>query len=519
MANKIILPGPIDVPLEDLVLKNGSNATVDINGNPVDASNALTLEGDDKATIRANIDALTLEGFTSDQLLPDVSRRVKLLAKTSHGGKRLLVTTESNELYYRGDDQFFGSGQEDTGTPGQFVKIATPPDTIGKTIKSIHNGSSCSFILYTDGTVYSWGQNTFGQLGIGNFSNTFITNKLALSNIDKLVVAVSSIDDADVIFALSASGQLFAWGVNNNGQLGIGNNVNQNAPILVSVDGGKVVKDIFASGSSFGSSFAITTDETVYATGFNNRGQLGLADTVARNIFTEITIFSGIPIIDIQMAVGFGPVTGEQNTFFLTADNRIFACGLNDSGSLGVGNAAQQTTPTIQNHDFVTTPAASMSIDPGANYGHFVTTAGQLYGWGRNTFGNLGDGTTNNRSSPLFIKSGVVSVQFLSGGNDLSNLAYATLIITTSNEVQTTGFNDNGNLGQGSNDQSTVFIAISLPSANLITQITSDGADGLCFVMVVLSDGRLYGWGDNGSRAIVGAPSSVVIQKPTLMNM
>ena len=130
-----------------------------------------------------------------------------------------------------------------------------------------HN-HSC-MILYNE--VYAWGENDYGQLGLDNNTNQNLPQKLNLPNIKKI-----SCGDSHTI-TLTNSNEIYAWGSNGLGQLGLGNNICYNLPQKLNL---RHIKKIICGGNH---TIALTHSNEVYSWGWNYYGQLGLGNNLDQN--------------------------------------------------------------------------------------------------------------------------------------------------------------------------------------------------------------------------------------------
>ena len=129
-----------------------------------------------------------------------------------------------------------------------------------------------SYARTINGEVYAWGDNSYGQLGIGNTENQSSPVKIeSLSNVDEIYYDGSCCS----AYAKTITGEVYAWGNNSYGQLGIGNTTyKQSTP--QKIEGLTNVEEIYAEDRSV---YAKTTTGEVYAWGNNSRGQLGIGNT------------------------------------------------------------------------------------------------------------------------------------------------------------------------------------------------------------------------------------------------
>jgi alpha-tubulin suppressor-like RCC1 family protein len=147
----------------------------------------------------------------------------------------------------------------------------------------------------TDGTLWAWGQNNLGQLGIGNTTNQTVPVQVGAAT------NWASISVGDYhSFALKTDGTLWAWGYNISGQLGIGNTTNQTVPVQLgsatdwaSVDGG------------YAHTLALKTDGTLWAAGYNYYGQLGIGSTTDQNILVPVVTASVSTEVVVNICLDF----------------------------------------------------------------------------------------------------------------------------------------------------------------------------------------------------------------------
>ena len=190
--------------------------------------------------------------------------------------------------------------------------------------------SDHTFILKKDGTVYSTGDNQYGQLGLGNTTNRSTFTKVNIDNVEKISCGRSH------TFILKKDGTLYSAGNNQYGQLGLGNTTNRNTFTKVNLDN---VKDVICG---INHTFIIKKDGTVYSTGRNDYGQLGLGDTTNKTTFTKVNIDNVEKIS-----------CGYFYTFILKKDGTVYSAGSNQYGQLGLGDTTDRKTFTKVNIDDV----------------------------------------------------------------------------------------------------------------------------------------------------------------------
>ncbi|MDZ7815309.1 MAG: hypothetical protein U5N86_04660 [Planctomycetota bacterium] len=163
----------------------------------------------------------------------------------------------------------------------------------GSTDAGLAAGFPHSLVLYSDGSVYAWGWNDEGQLGLGDdVERDTPTLVGALS--DKGVISITAGSDHSLV--LCSDGSVYAWGDNNSGQLGLGDELDRDFPTLVSTLSDK---DVISLAGGFAHSLALCSDGSVYTWGKNDDGQLGLGDDVDRDIPTLVGALSDKDVISL----------------------------------------------------------------------------------------------------------------------------------------------------------------------------------------------------------------------------
>lgn len=187
-------------------------------------------------------------------------------------GPHVLALTQSGEVYSWGHNGYcqLGNGTTNQGLTPTLVQGSLA----GKTVVSVACGSHHSLALTSEGEVYAWGQNNCGQIGLGATTNQSTPKKVCATfgtkhNPSK-VVAISCGQTSSMV-ALE-NGEVHGWGYNGNGQLGLGNNINQLNPCKVSTLQGVVVIKIACG---YAHTLALSDEGHLYAWGANSYGQLG----------------------------------------------------------------------------------------------------------------------------------------------------------------------------------------------------------------------------------------------------
>ena len=240
-------------------------------------------------------------------------------------------------------------------------------------------GQSHTVALKVDGSLWTWGLNYFGQLGLGDAS--FKQSAPTRVGVDSDWTAVACGPAAT--FAIKRDGSLWAWGLNQHGQLGQGDTVNRGAPVRVGTD-----SDWMAIAAGWSHVLALKRDHGLWAWGNNQYGQLGLGDTVDRLNAVRVGA-------DLDWT---GLACGGYWTLGTKADGGLWAWGNNLYGQLGLGDTSNRLEPNR-----VGTDTDWSDVSCGFLNSIAVKGDGSVWAGGFNSVGQLGLGDTTDRWTPTMI--------------------------------------------------------------------------------------------------------------------
>ena len=316
--------------------------------------------------------------------------------------------------------------------------------------------------LHSDGTVWAWGNNSRGQLGDGT-----ATNRSAPVQVQGLnnVIAISA--GIDYTIALSNDGTVWAWGR----QLGDGVTLNIRIPAQV-----QGLANVIAISAGSSHVIALSDDGTVWTWGNNTHGQLGDGTTTVRRIPAQVQGLNNVAAISVA----------TNHTIALSNDGTMWTWGNNSDGQLGDGTTTNRYAP-VQAQNINNVVAISAGGDTSSNSNHTIAVRndGTVWTWGRNLFGQLGDGTRTNRSTP-------VKVQNLENIITISTGFAHTVAVRNDGTVWTWGRNDiHGQLGDGTTTNRSAPVQVQ--NINNVVAISA----GTNHTIAVGNDGNVWAWGDN----------------------
>ena len=336
-------------------------------------------------------------------------------------------------------------------------------------ITRVSSGYSHSLGLGSDGNVYAWGNNQYGQLGNGSTVNSLIPLPAA-SGLTFTQISAGNFFS----LGIASNGTTYAWGDNQYGQLGNGSTVNSSIPVAVQAPPGVTFTQISAGDYH---ALALGSDGNVYAWGSNQYGQLGNGSTVNSLIPVSISGLSGVTFTQIS--------SGNYFSLAVASNGNAYAWGNNSYGRLGNGTTTNSSVPVLVQAPSTVT---FTRISAGTSFATALGSDGNAYAWGRNQYGELGIGTTTDSWTPIqvLVPAGV-------GFTDISSNTYFTVALGSDGNSYAWGLGTTGELGNGTNTSSSTPVKVQTPTGVSLTQVSS----GVNFALAIGSDGNAYGWGQN----------------------
>lgn len=377
-----------------------------------------------------------------------------------------------------------------------FLILFISLNTFGQCWESVSAGYTHSVGLKTDGSLWAWGENNFGQLGNGSTTDRNVPTQIGNST-NWIKVAAGNWYS----LGIKSDGTLWAWGYNTFGQLGIVTATNQlSVPTQVGT-----ATDWVTVSAGYNHTLAIKSNGTLWAWGSNSNGKLGInsADS-QRNVPTQV----GTATNWLKIAAG------DDFSLGIQTDGRIWGWGYNASSQLGNGGS-----PNVVNAPVVTANTFGtywMDVTAGYNHAIGISNSATPYVWGADDFGQLGSGSNTNTGLPwgiglsesaegveaglyhtfIILSSGKIlgagrnnygqlgngtttsleSFTTIGTASDFAKLSaggYHTLSIRTDGTLKACGRNDHGQLGDGTTTQRTQFVTISCPTTLAVEDFAS----------------------------------------------
>ncbi|XP_077172731.1 RCC1 and BTB domain-containing protein 2 [Paroedura picta] len=281
-------------------------------------------------------------------------------------GNEALYITENEEVFALGTNCSGCLGIGDTQSTIQPRRVDT---LCGKKIACLSCGTGPHVVAATtNGELYTWGHNSYSQLGNGTTNHSLLPCQVSTNLANKKVVEVACGSHHSMV--LTSEGEVYAWGYNNAGQVGSGSTANQPIPRRVTSCLQNKIAINIACGQMC--SVALVENGEVYVWGYNGNGQLGLGNNGNQPTPCRIAALQGIRVQ--KVACGFA------HTLVLTDEGQLYAWGANSYGQLGTGNRSNQSfpAPVPVDKDRLVEVAACHLVHTSAA----KTQGGQVYMWG-----------------------------------------------------------------------------------------------------------------------------------------
>ncbi|KAA0721997.1 putative E3 ubiquitin-protein ligase HERC3 [Triplophysa tibetana] len=309
-------------------------------------------------------------------------------------GLKEVACGTQHSVFLLHDGSVYTCGSNSHGQLGH-DKGGSRPELVGsldaQKIAGVASGQTHSLAVNEQGQVFAWGSGKGGQLGLGTAEEAVrvprLIKKLGEHRISQVMCGNQH------CIALSKDGQVFVWGENASGQLGLGKGEpSTRTPQPLKSLGGIPLAQISAGGDH---SFALSLSGAVFGWGRNSAGQLGLDDELDRAVPCHIKFLRSQKVVFISC--------GEEHTAALTKEGGLFTFGNGSRGQLGHDSTHSEPLPR-RVMELMGTEVSQIACGRHHTLA-FVPSTGLLYAFGCNTQGQLGTGLTGNSKSPLPVRN------------------------------------------------------------------------------------------------------------------
>lgn len=364
------------------------------------------------------------------------------------------------------------------------------------TITKVIYGNFQMFALLSNGTVWVNGNKRYNGFGVQTTTDyTFGFSKVTIPDsaiIRDISLNQSDVDSYESFFAISTTNNLYVWGYNAQGQLGVGDTTIRYSPVKITSNGleGNVSK-AYIAGSRLTNSIIVTLSGDVYVTGYNAWGALGQGNTTAVKTFSRAYESAGVPLTGVS-SLAHAPWGQASNMFVIKNDGTLWGSGYNAYYQLANGTTTQVNYfKRISN----LTGVSKVVVGPYGQYGTTVmamTTGGDVYTWGFNGNGQCGVGHLTAVKTPQLVGTGASDI-YVSPTYSGACFGYKK-----NGKLYLTGYraDTKPNLDQNQTRFFPMHVG-DIKSVQFYTYGSDDGYNGLHLgTLVSTYNGRVYGQGN-----------------------
>lgn len=453
-----------------------------------------------------NADGQLGDGTTTNHSKPALTVGLSsvTVAAVAAGENHSLALDTAGRVWAWGDNVYGGLGDGTTTDRSSPVQVK---GLSGVIVKAIAAGDRFSVAVDSSGYVWTWGYNSYGQLGNGTTVNSstpvqvkgisgFPTTIAAANNwaaatsnngqvylwgdgkstasgvihpggLSFVKVALG----AETVYALDSSSIVWAWGSNADGEIGDGTTLSRTSPTQISALRGKGITQIVA-GQEF--ALALSSGGILYSWGANEKGQAGIEVSSVVTSAVELATWGDVREVS----------AGQYHSLAVATNDELLAWGEDDYAQLSNGNEASNEAQFVVGLEGLVVKTSA----GGNDHSMMVDSGGTAWSWGRNNYGQLGDGSTTDKTAPVMVKglSGVFIADVAAGSNH-------SLALDDLGRVWAWGYNTNGELGDGTTTARSTPGQVHFPSGTVIVQVVSGDSHSLALD----ATGKLWAWGSN----------------------
>ena len=319
------------------------------------------------------------------------------------------------------------NSSRELGTGEAVDTVPTPSRVRLAGVRAVAPHANGAYALRTDGTVWAWGDNGTGELGLGLRSAWHTAVAAPLPGLTDVTAIAAGANNG---YALRGDGTVWAWGANWNGRLGNGAVSNDPSP-PVQVTG---LTGVVAIGAGLDAGYAVRADGTLWAWGGNWNGQLGNGTT--GNSPTPVQILTGVTAV----------AGGDGATYALRTDGTVWAWGRGEAGQLGNGTFDEISRVPVQ----VSGLTGVTSVAAGEANGYAVRDDGSVWAWGWAANGRLGTGVDCPVTDLTCEVAVPARVADLSGATQVAAFESGGYALLSDGTVRSWGDNHNAGVGNES---------------------------------------------------------------------
>jgi len=423
----------------------------------------------------------------------------------AYGGVADVSAGQSFMLAIKSDDTVWAWGENASGQlgDGTLNHRYTPVQILGDNgvdylgdVEDVSAGANHSLALKYDGTVWAWGNNDNGQLGDNTIGLKNYPIQVKGEGGTGFLTDVTAISAGkNFSLALKSDGTVWAWGENDLGQLGDNSTSDSRTPIQVADLGGiGHLSSVSSISAGYNHSLALKADGSVLSWGENEKGQLGDNSNTDSLVPIQVVVSGGVGNLEDVTQIS----AGNSHSLVLKLDGSVWAWGENGSGQLGNDSVVDSKVPVqVMNYNGIGYLSGIVSIEAGYRFSLAIKNTGVAFSWGYNGTGQLGDNTIIDEYIPVKIldSTGLAdlgNVSVISGGGS------ETIALQSDGTLWDWGNNDRGQLADNTVTNRKIAVQVWGPASGTLSDIVQADS-GYGHTIALKSDGKVWSWGWNGS--------------------
>ncbi|MFA5643782.1 MAG: prepilin-type N-terminal cleavage/methylation domain-containing protein [Candidatus Paceibacterota bacterium] len=481
--------------LQAYYLQNGRYPTTTVDGISLEVDNdtagtfSQAMKSSGYMSIIPRDPKYTADGDFAYKYIATTTDTFTLCAKTEVSDGYVCIDQTSGGGIAFSDEPPVDFGGWGGGSGGGFVSVI-----------QASNGDGHNCALKSDNTVWCWGSNANGNLGINNTTQQLTPVQVLGTGGSGYLTGVSQIASAGHwnyrTCALKTDNTVWCWGSNANGNLGINNTTQQLTPVQVLGTGGSgYLTGVSQIVGGHNHICALKSDNTVWCWGFNMYGQMGINNTSDQYTPAQVLGVGGSGYL-----TGVSKISaGWNHTCAVKVDGTVWCWGGNGNGQLGINNTTQQLTPVQvlgTGGSGYLTGVSRISTAIGSKYTCVLKTDNTVWCWGDNTYGQLGINNTTQQLTPVQVL-GAGGSGYLTGVSQIASGWLHTCVVKIDNTAWCWGYNGHGPLGINNTvNQYTPVQVFGVGGSGYLTNVSqiSGGSGHTC---AVKTDGTAWCWGEN----------------------
>ena len=468
----------------------------------------------------------------SGGVITELSKEITFLSKAGYNSQFVII----DNILYSASGSSAGHTNYTTGRGSDnqnpyyglynFKRVPLPSSS---PIVEVGGGyANFAYALLENGDLYTWGLNGQGQCGLGNTTNTPIPTSAAahVTNVYSHPTNGGYANSGNRLYIKKTDGYIYGTGDNASGALGQ-DDVTDRDEFTQITDLGTTVESFWNMGSTYGCAVAQKADKSIWVCGNNSDGQLGLGNTTSPiDEFADVTSAwnaSASTLINVIGAFGYYTsglvVICVLGMFFDDGTNTsLKMCGENTQSELGDTTTTDRTTPITPNVG--SGRIAKVTGLSGIMTTHCLKEDGNLYSWGYNGQGLVGDGSTTNENTPTINATDVIDI-FCDGASYERYGYYNQMFIKKSdNQLYAVGYNSYAQCGIGNTTTPIqTFTRVLMPYDEEVIEIGNFVTTGSGNIIIAqTASNKLYAWGYNVQNGI-SASATVNCYAPTQVRL